>query len=271
MIDESALIDLASERFNDIRQLEREYLLNLLLYTISSKRLSQKLVFKGGTALRFFYNLNRFSEDLDFSVIQTKEGYDNKIHEMLDDSIEDVSKQYSIEKVESRGRRDENSKRVLGFSYLIRIKGPLYERNAKRLQNIDIDVSMRNDVLLEPQLKYFSPIYYDIPTFSIYVMDVSEILAEKICAIMERTRMRDVYDSYYLMAYKKINYDESLVKEKMKKRGRVFKKNELIKKLKAANDKMKWNSELSYVVKGLPKPVDVFEFLKDKIILQSKD
>ena len=67
MIDEQTLIEL-SGRFRDSRQLERDYLLTLLLDEICSV-FSNELVFKGGTALKYFYGLNRFSEDLDFSYI----------------------------------------------------------------------------------------------------------------------------------------------------------------------------------------------------------
>ena len=65
MIDERTLLDL-SGRFRDSRQLERDYLLTLLLSEIY-RVFSTDLIFKGGTALKYFYGLNRFSEDLDFT------------------------------------------------------------------------------------------------------------------------------------------------------------------------------------------------------------
>ena len=59
MIDEYGLMEF-SDRFRDTRQLERDYLLNLLLHEIYSV-FANELVFKGGTALKYFYSLNRFS------------------------------------------------------------------------------------------------------------------------------------------------------------------------------------------------------------------
>ncbi|EFD92374.1 MAG: hypothetical protein BJBARM5_0891 [Candidatus Parvarchaeum acidophilus ARMAN-5] len=65
MIDENQLLA-GLPHFMDVRQLEKSYLQTLLLYELYA-RFEKSLVFKGGTALKFFYGLNRFSEDLDFT------------------------------------------------------------------------------------------------------------------------------------------------------------------------------------------------------------
>ncbi len=70
MIDEKTLMQY-SYKFQDIRQLEKDYLLALLLYEIYNE-FDDELIFKGGTSLKYFYNLNRFSEDLDFSYLSKK-------------------------------------------------------------------------------------------------------------------------------------------------------------------------------------------------------
>ena len=48
-----------STHFMDERQLEKNYLQVLLLYELYS-RFSRDIVFKGGTALKLFYGLDRF-------------------------------------------------------------------------------------------------------------------------------------------------------------------------------------------------------------------
>jgi len=53
----------------------RELLQILALKIMYDKNLFNNLAFTGGTALRILFNLRRFSEDLDFSLIQRK-GYD---------------------------------------------------------------------------------------------------------------------------------------------------------------------------------------------------
>lgn len=53
------------------RGIVREYLQTLILFYLQQSSLAVKLVFIGGTALRFFHNLQRFSEDLDFNYLGT--------------------------------------------------------------------------------------------------------------------------------------------------------------------------------------------------------
>ena len=61
----------AEEKINRLR----EFLQVLILREIYDKNYFQHLSFVGGTALRFLYDLRRFSEDLDFSVF-SRHGYD---------------------------------------------------------------------------------------------------------------------------------------------------------------------------------------------------
>jgi len=53
----------------------RESLQILILKVIYDRGFFKNLSFVGGTALRILYDLKRFSEDLDFSLIQ-KKGFD---------------------------------------------------------------------------------------------------------------------------------------------------------------------------------------------------
>jgi len=55
----------------------REYLQAFVLRSFHESEAFRPLAFVGGTALRFLYNLPRFSEDLDFSLVSA-EGYDGQ-------------------------------------------------------------------------------------------------------------------------------------------------------------------------------------------------
>jgi predicted nucleotidyltransferase component of viral defense system len=55
------------------RNLTREYLQGRILQALQNQRAFSSWAFLGGTALRFLYNLPRYSEDLDFSL--TKSSY----------------------------------------------------------------------------------------------------------------------------------------------------------------------------------------------------
>ncbi len=261
MIDEYSLMESAS-RFRDIRQLERDYLLVLLLHELSSA-FAKELIFKGGTALKYFYNLNRFSEDLDFSYSTKGDLADKKrLSGRIEAALDSFGRQYKITEKEHRANKEGGE--IAGINYGIRVEGPLNHR-LNQLQNIKIDISLRSDVILKPEPRYFSPAYQDIATFSVNVMDINEILAEKVAAALERTRMRDLYDLYYLLVIRKIKYDETLVEEKMRKRGEEFKSGALAEKLEIVKNKMKWRSELAYLVTPLPDNMEVAQKLKEAL------
>ena len=91
MIDEENL-EKFKNFFKDERQLEKDYLIDLMLKVISVNKLSNVLEFKGGTALYVFHGLNRFSEDLDFSYI----GEDKEINKHIDNLIEPIIKDFNL-------------------------------------------------------------------------------------------------------------------------------------------------------------------------------
>lgn len=58
---------------------------------------------------------------------------------------------------------------------------------------IELDLSFRENVILEPRIETIGRFLKEIPAFDVVVMREEEILAEKVRAIMTRTRARDVY------------------------------------------------------------------------------
>jgi len=65
MIKKDELKKIADSKRLSMANTEKDYLLDILLFNISHE-LGNTLVLKGGTSLYKLYNLNRFSEDLDF-------------------------------------------------------------------------------------------------------------------------------------------------------------------------------------------------------------
>ena len=61
---------------DDYKQALREIMQQLALAGLSRGGFFSKAAFYGGTALRIFYELDRFSEDLDFSLLQEDENFD---------------------------------------------------------------------------------------------------------------------------------------------------------------------------------------------------
>ena len=57
------------------RHLVREYLQARILQSLQRTGAMQSIAFHGGTALRFLYNIPRYSEDLDFALERAPEVY----------------------------------------------------------------------------------------------------------------------------------------------------------------------------------------------------
>ncbi len=69
------IADYQPKTAEDYKQALREIMQQLALAGLSRSGFFTKSAFYGGTALRIFYGLNRFSEDLDFSLLQEDEDF----------------------------------------------------------------------------------------------------------------------------------------------------------------------------------------------------
>jgi predicted nucleotidyltransferase component of viral defense system len=260
MIDENTLESFAN-LFKDNRQLEKDYLLNLMLKVISLNKISQSLELKGGTALYLFHGLDRFSEDLDFSYMGKKEVL-AKIGSLTEPVIHDFSLSYKISKSkENVAIRDE--KGISGIRSEFFVEGPLFGKTGKR-HKIKLDISTRNDLLMKPEQATLVSKYSDIGTILLYKMPLQEMLAEKLCAISERAKARDLYDVYFLLKYKGLGYEESLVAKKFEKRGEAFTTEHLLSAIGKISMDL-WKEELRYIVPRLPDLGEVKEFMENAI------
>lgn len=252
MINASDLLTYSSH-FATERHLEKDYLQTVLLNEIYAE-FSTQLVFKGGTALQKLYGLNRFSEDLDFTYNGNAPEQDK---EKLYLAIKRMKEQYPFE------IHTEQSKQDSILIELKNIRGPLYPIK-KSSHTIKIDISLRERPLLEPQLKIISPIYRDIKQFSIYAMNLDEILSEKVRAIFTRTKARDVYDLYFIIMQRGAKFDEKLINSKLAPQKLQFSKQDFMKRIEGITQKL-WKEELSNTVRILPEYPDVVNYIVDTI------
>ncbi len=216
----------------NIGQAEIDYFQTILLFIIY-QNFGNEIIFKGGTALSKCFGLNRFSEDLDFVC---KKEFDFKI-------IEEGLKRFKIDfKIEKESF--ERSK-----SYILRIKGPLFNGNKNSLCRLILDFSFREEVILKPLIKSIGRFLEEIPSFDVYVMSREEIFAEKIRAILTRNKSRDLYDLHFLLE-SGINSDMDLINKKLKYYKIKFNEKDFIKAIK--NKKEIWKPELSGLIENIP-------------------
>ncbi|MHB1440705.1 MAG: nucleotidyl transferase AbiEii/AbiGii toxin family protein [Cuniculiplasma sp.] len=63
---------------------------------------------------------------------------------------------------------------------------------------VKVEISTREETILEPDLLILDPVYPDILPFTCTVMNKLEIQSEKIRAILTRNKARDLYDLWFL-------------------------------------------------------------------------
>ena len=202
MISRLELTRIAELKHLTIRNTEKDYLLELLLYALSDDRRS--LVFKGGTALYKFYNLNRFSEDLDFDVVGKRFDTDKMIKKIIR-NLELTGMERTLpEKIEYSNE----------INIRFAIRGPFYNGSKNSMSRVTINISKRERPI-SFRTKLLITTYPEIPSFELSVLDVEEIAAEKIRCILTREKPRDIYDLWFL-SKKGTPIDVSLVNKKLK-------------------------------------------------------
>jgi len=86
LIEKEFLLRVARNKgLKNREHIEKDYFQDLLLYHLYKK--SNNFVFKGGTCLYKLYNLPRFSEDLDFSVLS---------QENIEETIANIAKELNV-------------------------------------------------------------------------------------------------------------------------------------------------------------------------------
>ncbi len=218
--------------------IEKSYFQDLFLFNLYKE--SNIFVFKGGTALYKIYNLQRFSEDIDFSLIGEKE----KTIEIIKRVVGRIDS-FSIKEIKE-----------VKNSILIKIscKGLITKYNTLR-----IDISLKNKIFLPIDIRNYVSDYLDIPPFSLKVLKPEEMVSEKIHSILNRRKARDLYDLFFLL--KQFKFNKKITKEKLK----LFNQKYSFKVISRRIIELKrlWKPELdSFVLGELPD----FKLVKDYVL-----
>ena len=187
----------------------REILQSIVLVGLSWGGFFNIASFYGGTALRIFYGLNRYSEDLDFTLNEKDETFD---FEYYFKSINDVASSYGLElefstKVKMVETPIESAFAKLNtYQTLIKLK---VGKNLLKILHKDEVMKVKFEVDCNPSLGFDKEVkWLDLPEFaSISVLDQPSLFAGKIHAILCRSyknnvKGRDYYDFLFYMRQK---------------------------------------------------------------------
>ena len=204
MISKEELNRIASKTGLNLYQQEKDYLLKLFLYFYYKKY--EQAVFKGGTCLKYLLGMDRFSEDLDFNLKKVGE-FKEQVHSTLQ-KIQEVG-------INSHFIKEE----MFADSYTctIGVEGPLFAGTAQTQNRFRLDAGYRTGTLLKPEWKIIKSEYPETTqNIMVVVMNVEEILAEKVIALVNRKKGRDLYDIWFMLNAK-IKLDKDLLKKKAQK------------------------------------------------------
>lgn len=201
MIPSREILDLRAEWSLDPGIIEKDYVLGWLLAGMATQPLlAQSWVFKGGTCLRkCYYETYRFSEDLDFTIVNSGPEAPEDLVPIFQ-SIRDWLQEESGVSLVVDGtsfRRRRNSRGKPTTQGRVAYRGPSAPR---QLPKVKIDITS-DEVLVLPGV--FRPIghqYSDaLPTGQgAFCYSLTEVFAEKLRALAERCRPRDLYDVVHM-------------------------------------------------------------------------
>ncbi len=191
---------------------EKDYVIGWLLWGIGSNpRLSASWAFKGGTCLKKCYlETYRFSEDLDFTVLLNGPIKPDEVEPLLKEIFGRI---YEHSGIDFRERPPLLRMRPDGKSAEGRVyyRGP---RNAPGVASIKIDLTEAEQVIRPTVLRQISHPYPDqLPSpATVRCYSFEELFAEKLRAMGERSRPRDLYDIVNLFRRKEFRPYAELIR-----------------------------------------------------------
>ncbi|MDN5201222.1 nucleotidyl transferase AbiEii/AbiGii toxin family protein [Fulvivirgaceae bacterium BMA10] len=234
------------------KQVEKDYVITWVLFGVSeNKILRDALAFKGGTVLKkAYFDDYRYSEDLDFTLLEetlTNDTIVSEFQKLLQWVTEETDMEFQITK--EKLHKESGSLKFF-FDYVAPLDGRMGSRDIK------VDVTRNEQLEFELQNCSIFTNYSDIENenFHIKCYSLSEVVIEKMTAIMGRTIPRDVYDLWYLLEMEGMDIDDHFIEfeSKAKNKGHDpqefrFKLDNKVKKYDSA-----WSNSLNSQIHDLP-------------------
>lgn len=197
MIDRREILDTATRMSLTPHVVEKDYVLGWMLAGISAHpALRDSWLFKGGTCLKkCFFETYRFSEDLDFTLTDASHLNDTFLRETFSEIGDWIYERTGIEVPANLQSFDiyTNPRGSTSCQGKVSYRGPVATRDLPRIK---LDLTADERIVLAPvRVNVFHP-YSDAPSEGIDVLAYAyeELFGEKVRALAERTRPRDLYD-----------------------------------------------------------------------------
>ena len=200
------------EKFTKIQQtgienVAREYCQHLFLSYLYQNPESEKMLFKGGTALRIILKSPRFSEDLDFTGSNINH---KKVESLFTNTLANIERTgIGVEIIEGKATTGGYLGAAVFSAYGIKTR-------------IQIEVSLRDRRNWKRTRALIESDY--LPAYMLVHLSIEGIIKEKLEAFFSRRKPRDFYDYFFLLSG---NYPLVKDKENLKKALKLLKESKM--------------------------------------------
>lgn len=216
----------------DKKNAMKEIMQEIVLCGLSRAGFFRKAAFYGGTALRIFYGLDRFSEDLDFSLMEEDLEFDLKTYfPILENEIRAYGMNVTITEKEKRKRSDIRSAFLKGNTKEHLLLFYADETLAKSVPNSEV-IKIKFEVDVNPPAYVgFEHKYRLLPMpYEVNLYDAPSLFAGKIHAVIcrawkTRVKGRDLYDYVFYLS-RSIPVNLQHLRERLLQSGYITEKNE---------------------------------------------
>ena len=222
MINRQDIFDFSRELGLRPDIVEKDYVLGWLLAGIfSHPSFQRQWIFKGGTCLKkCFFETYRFSEDLDFTLNDSNHLDERYLSDAFKQIARWIYERSGIEIPEDGTRFEvyENPRGRMSVQGRVAYRGPLMPRGA--LPRIKLDLTDDEVVVLDPVIREVHHPFPDRPGDGIRILCYAyeELFAEKVRALAERERPRDLYDVIHLYRHGSDGTDRGVILDVLKRK-----------------------------------------------------
>lgn len=215
MIDRQEIMEFAREFGLAPHVIEKDYVLGWMLAGISDDPdIGPSWVFKGGTCLKkCYFETYRFSEDLDFTLTDPAHLDGSSLVATFTRIAEWIYAQTGIEVPRDTIRFElyDNPRGNRSAQGRVGYRGPM--GRGGDAPRIKLDLTNDEALVLEPTVRDVHHPYSDRPDEGMHIRCYSfeEVFAEKIRALAERGRPRDLYDVIHLYRHDELRPDRGAI------------------------------------------------------------
>ncbi len=197
MIEKNEILTIARNLGLNPDTVQKDYVLGWMLHGIGEHQSTKDWVFKGGTSLKkCFFETFRFSEDLDFTLKDNSHLNIGFLHGVFSEIAEFIGDTVGIEfspekfkfKVIDKGNGNYSAQGKIHYNGPLRRKGSF--------ATIKLDLTTDEILVLDTVRQDVHHPYSDNPSEGIHAncYAFEEVVAEKVRALAQRIRPRDLYD-----------------------------------------------------------------------------